>query len=942
MPDENISLPEWAKGQPNWQQHALKKLAEVGSIQSLGLKGAEEFKKELKKILSAEVNGENIEFNSIAEADIPNTTEEESQTYLKSLGPVKNIDKLESGQKPFRFIGSNGLNVIFGHNGSGKSGYARILRYLCRSHGEAQLPIGDATREANSKWEVKISCTIKNFDSTESDISATWEEKEEKESRLPLECLRRVAFFDDNAVNTYLNKKRELFYVPPEIRLYDELGDLAEEFERERKDKVNSLETSLGNLPDIPEVKEGTSAHNIASKFNHHNIQDLSDEDFSLVCTLSDAEEKELIILRKKQNQPQLRRNILKNIKDTLDGLEKEFSETKSTFSEQSLADLCDKHATYKAAEAKSADRGAELTTEEFAPVEESVRKHIGSAIWIKMYRAAIEFTNLVTETTRTLLADRDSCPLCHQALEEEAKKRLKKFDELIQDDFAEKLDQERSKFEQSKQKIISQKVISSTEIEQRFQLLEEKLDAEDKKILAMVAETKIATLEIAKGIETRKSEIINILKNEESIEGLRELQNQELPAEEILKTSAMTINSQWEVLDKRITNGEEVLIEAEQKRFDELECKEKFHNQKSNLENRIRYLKQLKHLYACKDSLRSSPITAQSKRRANELISDELKMRYKEEIEKLDLRYLGILPDIKGERGASRFEIGMDIKRTGIKISDILSEGEQRAVALAGFFTEVNEREAGHAIILDDPVSSLDLQRQELIARRLVEEAKQRQVIVFTHNYSFATQLKELSSGTSDEAEVAFEQHWIGRGINELSGVVGKKATAWDFKTVYKRCKIIEKEITNLKDLRTKIRAGEIPHEDIAQKFELRLMGLANQLRQTWERAVEELAFNNTIRRFELNIKSANLAEVNFTGSKDHPPFDEGIREAHKLMHDRPVALGIADPFKILDQLESNYEKLSRWTERFKNEKKKEKESIEEVENKEKEICNC
>ncbi len=73
---------------------------------------------------------------------------------------------------------------------------------------------------------------------------------------------------------------------------------------------------------------------------------------------------------------------------------------------------------------------------------------------------------------------------------------------------------------------------------------------------------------------------------------------------------------------------------------------------------------------------------------------------------------------------------------------SDILSEGEQRALALATFMTEIAVTEGTGPIVIDDPVSSLDRQRGVKVAIRLVEEALKRQVIVFTHDLIFFNDL--------------------------------------------------------------------------------------------------------------------------------------------------------------------------------------------------------
>lgn len=87
-----------------------------------------------------------------------------------------------------------------------------------------------------------------------------------------------------------------------------------------------------------------------------------------------------------------------------------------------------------------------------------------------------------------------------------------------------------------------------------------------------------------------------------------------------------------------------------------------------------------------------------------------------------------------------------------GIKLTDILSEGEQNVVGIAGFLAEL--KISGHEcpIVLDDPVCSLDHRYREKVAERLAKEAAIRQVIVFTHDIAFLLELNskaaELDNG--------------------------------------------------------------------------------------------------------------------------------------------------------------------------------------------------
>jgi energy-coupling factor transporter ATP-binding protein EcfA2 len=91
-----------------------------------------------------------------------------------------------------------------------------------------------------------------------------------------------------------------------------------------------------------------------------------------------------------------------------------------------------------------------------------------------------------------------------------------------------------------------------------------------------------------------------------------------------------------------------------------------------------------------------------------------------------------------RGERGQTVRSL---VIRGRHRPNEILSEGEQRAVALPDFLTEICLNPANAGVVLDDePVNSQDHPRKECIAQRLVKEAGSRQVIVFTHDLVFLT----------------------------------------------------------------------------------------------------------------------------------------------------------------------------------------------------------
>jgi hypothetical protein len=72
---------------------------------------------------------------------------------------------------------------------------------------------------------------------------------------------------------------------------------------------------------------------------------------------------------------------------------------------------------------------------------------------------------------------------------------------------------------------------------------------------------------------------------------------------------------------------------------------------------------------------------------------------------------------------------------------SDVLSEGEQKVIALADFLAEASLKPPA-PVVFDDPINSLDYKRMSEVVSRILVLSETRQVIVFTHNIWFTTEL--------------------------------------------------------------------------------------------------------------------------------------------------------------------------------------------------------
>ena len=128
--------------------------------------------------------------------------------------------------------------------------------------------------------------------------------------------------------------------------------------------------------------------------------------------------------------------------------------------------------------------------------------------------------------------------------------------------------------------------------------------------------------------------------------------------------------------------------------------------------------------------------LTDAAKAASNEILNEGFIARFNEECRRLHA------PPIKLSfpGGDARVERKKSISDR-YSISQILSEGEQKAIALADFLAESRLRTSSSPIVFDDPVNSLDYKRIGYVAERLAELSEDRQTIVFTHNIWFASE---------------------------------------------------------------------------------------------------------------------------------------------------------------------------------------------------------
>ena len=272
------------------------------------------------------------------------------------------------------------------------------------------------------------------------------------------------------------------------------------------------------------------------------------------------------------------------------------------------------------------------------------------------------------------------------------------------------------------------------------------------------------------------------------------------------------------------------------------------------------------------------------------ELVVQDLNNRIRAEVEALDLAHIPLLINDDSRKGESGFAVRLDAQRK-VASRDVLSEGEQRALGLACFLADVNGQPAKHGIIVDDPVSSLDHTRIRRVAARLVGEAAAgRQVIVFTHNLLFFSEVISFAAAHAPNP-VPVLTSVVRKAEGQGFGVIEEGDEPWEAKPIRKRINRLQEQVNSLECI---VDTGGTAYREGVE-------GFYTDLRETWERLVEEILLCRVVERFGSDVKTQSLKGV-VVEDEDYKTIFWAMKHASERSgHDMAAAKNLPLP-KISD----------------------------------------
>lgn len=741
---------------------------------------------------------------------LPTTLGSGDAVALKALRNLKHVNCIGADQ--VLSFSPSGVTAIYGGNGSGKSGYARVMKRACRARDQKEAILPDANNPAErdcipeAVFDIELNATSR---------AVRWRCNDNAP-----DALASIAVFDCHCARTYLTSEQEVAYLPYGLDIIEALANtVLPELGRRLEEEVRGINTESSQFG---ELLGDTDVGRLVSTLNHKTPPDHVDR----LAKLSAEESKRIEELNRTlvESDPSLRVGEFRLSARRLKELAARLAAAKSPVDDDSTARL-----KAKWNELSEADR-AEREIAELLHSGESLLPGTGESVWKALFEAARKFSveHAYPNERFPNLNHGALCVLCQQPLHD-ATDRMKRFDRYLQDDVAKTAAIKRQSLEQAKSALQRAIVVVSLE-----GAISAELDQLDPAIRPMIAR-------FNKQNEERRKAVLTALESG-TWDAIPQTVN--IPYKAVRGLAAKQY--------RRARDYERACDEASaavlRKEYESLDARRKLSMCAAQIHALLERHKKRHALEACKKHLNTRPISMKSRELAGQVVTGALKDALDAEFEVLGIGHITTRLKDRNVKGRILHQLLLDLP-TSRKMEEILSEGEQRAIALGSFLAELRLTHHLGAIVLDDPVSSLDHKRRELVAKRLAEESCRRQVIVFTHDIVFLNQLMNECGQLGTPVAQRFLEKF-----GKQAGAV-QDGLPWDHKSYKERIACLEKSQKEFEELPWPAEPNENLARQIIQQYSF--------LRATIERVVQDVVLNGTIRRFEEYVRVARLEKV-------------------------------------------------------------------------------
>src|ERR1019366_7012312 len=163
---------------------------------------------------------------------------------LRSIHGVENVNALAEGET--LSFDKSGLTVVYGDNGSGKSGYIRILKKVCRARSpkdEKIVPNIYASKTGPQKAAIDFSVDGQNK-------SGSWLNGKPGD---PL--LSSVSVFDSRTAGVHVDQMNNVAYTPFPMKILEDLVTISQSIKQRLNAEIEAIEKQTPATISKPECR---------------------------------------------------------------------------------------------------------------------------------------------------------------------------------------------------------------------------------------------------------------------------------------------------------------------------------------------------------------------------------------------------------------------------------------------------------------------------------------------------------------------------------------------------------------------------------------------------------------------------------------------------------------------------------------------------------------
>jgi energy-coupling factor transporter ATP-binding protein EcfA2 len=846
----------WSVDRPAWQRDALRRLVTSGNLSDDDIHA-------LTEICKAEHGlADKTEARPLSKEHVPEGTGTAAAVSLDSIFHHGGVNALAEDQT-LKF--SPNLTIVYGDNGAGKTGYIRILKRACRARGQEDIlgnvvsGVAPPAPVVAVKYKVGTDGSVREW--TGGDLD---------------KHISRVSVFDTQCATVYLNEKTDVAFLPFGLDLFDKLVKACKAVRTKLEAEQRALSTNA-LAPIIAQLPEGTAAAKLAGNIN--SLTRL--EAVRAVTQLSPEEDARRALLEKslqdlQANDPEklirqltIRTSRVRALAEHLKGLEAALSnaEVAAVFNAR-------KEGRQKSEEAK---RLREAT------FPAGMLPGTGGEQWKSLWESSRQFSEQQAYQGKSfpVTDDEAKCVLCQQDLDHAAAHRLKKFEEFVTSTTERELRQLRENFARRRNTFASFKT-SSEAVAETIKELRLEHDAAAEAIDTAIERN-----------EKRRAGVSSALADDKELAA-------DFPALASVSPNAQAIAEEIEARIKSLrAGGTDDARKKMTAELRELQARVLLGKHEKTILEEIDRKRKSAAYSQCLEETRPTAITQKGSAVTKAVVSERLKKSFKDELGNLGFRHVEVeLKEAGGAEGVFYHKLVLT-RAPGVELPKVVSEGEQRCLSIAAFFSELSTADDLSGIVFDDPVSSLDFEWRHGVARRLVQESKTRQVIVFTHDVVFLLALRQFANELGIEP---LDQHV--RRLPKGTGVCLDELP-WVALAVKKRIGHLKNEWQKADKLH---RDG---HQDAYEKEAKDLYGL---LREAWERGLEEVLLGGVVERYRPGVQTQQIAAIADISPEDCKAVETAMSKCSTWLRGHDQAAAARAPVPGPTELKADIEALESW----------------------------